>query len=526
MPGLQAAPLDLKTDPNQLAAEVRGALPGSVAVGVLRGGVESFGAAGDAGQLPLYEIGSISKVFTGLLLAQAVEKGELSLDDTLGKLLAGKAALRPDVAGVTLRQLVTHTSCLPRLPKGEWSDDMKDPYRDFSRAMLWKALSETELKRTPPCEGDYSNFGLAVVGELLSERYAKPWETLVIERIAAPLGMSDTKQHLGDKETRLAKPYSGKKEAGPWTFQAFAGAGSLRSTTPDMLKFSRAMLAGRNGPLGAAAERALQPLARFGGGEIGYAVMMRGPASKRSYYHGGATGGYRAHWMILPDSQEAVIVLASNGGSPVEKVSDAVLAERYKLAAPAASAAVANPAEYSGVFRISPKLAMTVVAQDGVVYIRMTGQSFNPVTPGAADTFVFEKAGAEFAFARENGKIASLTLRQNGNVFTGALSGEAPPVAAKFAGITKEAFGGRYKGKEGDAALDFDVQADDGQMRIRLNRQPMLGVYPMPDQPDRFTADVVAAEFQFERGEDKAVKAMVLHQNGKTIRAVREAAAP
>ncbi|UGQ48882.1 serine hydrolase domain-containing protein [Massilia endophytica] len=524
LPALHAAALDLKTDPNQLAAEVRGALPGKVAVGVLRGGVESFSET-DA-QPQLFEIGSISKVFTGLLLAQAVEKGELSLDDTLGKLLAGKAPLRPEVAGITLRQLVTHTSCLPRLPKGAWSDDMKDPYADVDRAMLWKALAETELKQPPPCEGEYSNYGVAVLGELLSERYAKPWETLVVERIAAPLGMSDTMQHLGAKEARLAKPYSGKREVSPWTFQAFAGAGSLRSTAPDMLRFSRAMLAGRNGPLGAAAERALQPLAKFAGGEIGYAVMMRGPADKRSYYHGGATGGYKAHWMILPDTQEAVIVLASNGGAPVEKVSEAVLAERYKLAATAAAAPPANPGEYAGVFRISPKLAMTVVAQDGMVYIRMTGQSFNAVTPSGADTFVLEKAGAEFAFARQDGKIASLTLRQRGNVLTGTLSAEAPPTAAKVAWVTKEAFAGHYKGMEGTDPLDFEVQADDGQMRIRLNRQPMLGVYPLPGKADRFAADVVAAEFQFERGEDKAVNAMVLHQNGKAIRVTREAAAP
>jgi len=528
-PGLYAQSSDLNTDPNKLAAETLGKQPGSVTVGVARGAGEAFGAAGEtgaeAGKPVLYEIGSISKVFTGLLLAQAVEKGELSLDDNLGKLLAGQVTMRPEVAAITLRQLVTHSSCLPRLPDGQWDDEVRDPYRDFDRAMLWDALAKTKLKQSPPCTDEYSNYGFAVLGETLSVRYKKPWETMVIEGIAKPLGMQDTLQHLGDRQARFAKPWRGAREWSPWHSQAFAATGALRSTAPDMLKFSRAMLAGRKGPFGGAAERALQPLGRLADMEIGYAVMIRGPAERRTYSHGGATGGYRAHWMILPDTSEALIVLASNSGTNVEKVSNAVIAERYKLAKPTTPAvALANPAEYNGVYRISPKLAMTFVAQNGTVYGRMTGQLFIPMTPTAADTFVHERAGAEFSFQREGGKVSGVTLRQRGSTMEGKRSEEAVPAQAIMDGVTQEAFGGRYRMIENGTPAEFEVRVRDGQLLIKLEQQPMIGVLPVAGKPDRFAYDVVEAEVQFERNEDKKIIALLHYQNGQVLRAERQAA--
>jgi len=528
-PALHAQALDLKTDPNKLAAETLSKQPGSVTVGVARGADEAFGAAGqtgaEAGKPVLYEIGSISKVFTGLLLAQAVEKGELSLDDNLGKLLAGEVKLQPEVAAITLRQLVTHNSCLPRLPAGEWSDDTPDPYRGFSRAMLWDALEKTQLKQPPPCAGEYSNFGFAVLGETLSVRYKTPWETLVIERIATPLGMKDTLQHLGDRQPRFAKPWRGAKEWSSWDFQSFAGAGALRSTAPDMLKFSRAMLAGRKGPLGGAAERALQPIGSMAGMDIGYAVMMSGPAERRTYFHGGGTGGYRAHWMILPDTNEALVVLASNSGADIEKVPNAVISERYKLARPAAPAvALSNPAEYNGVYRVSPKLAMTFVAQNGKLYGRMTGQLFNALAPSGADTFINERAGAELSFKRENGKITAVTLRQRGNTMEGKRSAEAAPAQAMMEGVTQEAFGGRYRMIDNGTPAEFEARVRDGQLLLKLEQQPMVGVQPVAGKPDRFAYDVVDAEVQFERGADNKIVALLLHQNGRVLRAERQAA--
>ena len=177
--------LTLASSPATIARYALSGVAGSVAVGVwdndreqyagIRDGRETAPEKVSGSGAALFEIGSISKVFTGVLLAQAVERGDLSLDDTLGKLLAGKAGLKsPNLSAVTLRQLITHTSCLPRLPADFGEGSARIAYQSYSRDRMWKALAEMPLTRAPPCDPVYSNFGVAIVGELLSERYGVP----------------------------------------------------------------------------------------------------------------------------------------------------------------------------------------------------------------------------------------------------------------------------------------------------------------------------------------------------------------
>lgn len=282
--------LDWASPADALAVAGLGRQRGVAEVGVLRQGQARYGIARNrveaAPAQALFEVGSISKVFTGLLLAQAVERGELSLDDTVGRLLQGQALpdLPPRVAAITLGQLVTHTSCLARLP-GDFfraGYDAANPYQRYDRVRLWASLAQARLVQAPPCQSSYSNWGFGVLGELLSVRYGRPWAELVRERITAPLGMYDTVQELGDKASRLAVPHEGEQVVSSWDFDALAGAGALRSTTADMLLFSRALLAGREGPLGPAAERMFTVLAEHEGAPIGYALMLRDQGGKQT----------------------------------------------------------------------------------------------------------------------------------------------------------------------------------------------------------------------------------------------------
>jgi D-alanyl-D-alanine-carboxypeptidase/D-alanyl-D-alanine-endopeptidase len=524
----QAHAVDMTSTPKEIAAAALGTQPGSAAVGIARGAAASFGEAGatgvTAGAPVLYEIGSISKVFTGLLLAQAVEKGDLSLDDKLGKLLPGQT-MQPDVAAITLRQLITHSSCLPRLPPGLRTGETGDPYSAVDRAALMTALGNTKLRQAPPCVADYSNYGVGLVGDLLSMHYKKSWEELVKERIAAPVGMKNTLQALGERKNQLAAPYRGKDKSGPWEFAALSGAGGLRSTTADMVSFGRALLAGRRGPLGAAAERALQPLGRMDGNDIGYAILMRGPADHRTYFHNGATNAYKSWFMFMPDTKEVLTMLTSNGEAPIEKVANELMAARYPLAkAPAKPYVAADPGEAAGVYRLSPRSAYTFVEQDKVLYSRSTSQWFNALTPTGPDTFVHEASSAQYVFKRENGKIVGVTLNQRGAQQDAARTAEAAPAVAKVPGVTKEGIAGFYRAAMGEQKLNFEVVAEDGQMRLRLNDQPMLPVYPVAGKPDRFAPDNVPVAFQFERGADQAFNALVLMQGGQEIRAVRDMA--
>lgn len=190
-PQQQQQPLTLASDPGVLARAALGAERGTLVVGTLRNGQAAYGAAynpeppsapraiasGSAEQ-PMFEIGSVTKVFTGLLLAQAVQRGDLKLDDTVGKLLAGKVdGLSPAVASVTLRQLVTHTGCMPVMADGVTGGaPLVEQFHSFDKPMFWAALARIRLTAAaPPCEGAYSNFGMALLGQLLAEHYDTSW---------------------------------------------------------------------------------------------------------------------------------------------------------------------------------------------------------------------------------------------------------------------------------------------------------------------------------------------------------------
>ena len=523
----QSALIPASAPLEQLAREALGTQPGMAVAAAWRDGKASFAGvsvgasvaapATSGPDATLFEIGSISKVFTGLLLAQAVEAGDLRLDDTLGVVLRDKVHFaHPDVAAVTLRQLVTHTSCLPRLPPDFTKQDYvrENPYRSYDRARMWATLGALKIEGPAPCEARYSNFAFGVLGEILSERYGKPWAELVRERITVPLGMRNTLQVLGEHAPRLAPPFSGAAPASAWDMQAFAGAGALRSTAGDLLLFGRGILAGRQGPLGAAAERLLTPLARFNG-EIGYAIAINGPPARPTYSHTGGTGGYRSLLLLMPDTAEVVVLVASNAQSSVWRMASEMLVARYPVDNGSFSLAPERLGEYVGLFRESRQNAWTFVAQDGRLYIRGTGQPFFALTPSGPDTFNNGTRG-KAVFEREGGKVKTVRWLMRGAERPGQLTGESVPAAATLPQEQLQAYVGRYRAPK----FDFMVTAANGQLAVQLTGQDRFLVFPVVGEPDRFAWDIVNAEVQFERYPSGGVRGLVLHQNGR-IRAER-----
>jgi CubicO group peptidase (beta-lactamase class C family) len=514
----------MSSKPDALAKAALGNVYGTAVVGEWDSRRATYGAAyqdttvpvkpvSDHEQ-PIFEIGSISKVFTGLLLAQAVEHGDLRLEDTLGRLLSGKAKLSGPVATITLRNLVTHSSCLPRLPNDSAGESHLKLYRDYERGHLWDALEKLKMENSPPCEANYSNFGFAVLAELLAEHYEKPWENLVLERITKPLGMNDTQQHLVGKAARLADGHSGSDSALPWEMKAFAGAGGLRSTAADMLKFSRAILAGKEGPMGAAAERLVMPLGIIEGHQIGYGVRILGPESKRTFFHEGITGGYRSLWMVDPNSNVALIVLVSNNKAPVSNVAHAIEVSRYSVGSEIVAIDDDKLREYVGVFRVDSKKAYTFVVQDDVLYSRVTGQAFTALTSNAEDSFTIPAVGAKFTFSRVGDTVTTVTLSQAGRLTKALRTNEAVPGKARLTSTSLADYIGHYQetGKS-KSPLKFDVQAERGQLTVKFNDQKRFPVFPVEGHPDRFAYDTVKAELQFERNASGKVIALVLNQN-------------
>jgi CubicO group peptidase (beta-lactamase class C family) len=212
------------------------------------------------------------------------------------------------------------------------------------------------VARTPPCETRYSNVGYAVLGEAMALRAQRPWEALVAEGIADPLRLADTRQHLSPaQQARVAPPWTGALRSEAWDAGVFAPAGGLRSTATDLLVFSQALLKGRAGPLGPAAERLVGDLAPFGeeGMRIGYGVLLP-HAPERIWLHNGETRAYLAEWIVWPDRGQAVVILASNKAAATQQVRRQLVAGTWSGALP--QAVVYTRGEFRGTFEEDGRL--------------------------------------------------------------------------------------------------------------------------------------------------------------------------
>ena len=209
----------------------------------------------DAGTV--FEIGSITKVFTAALLAEMAGREEVRLDQPVAELLPPGVRV-PSYRGraITLAHLAEHTAALPRLPGNLWATvtDMKNPYRDYQVAHLYEYLSGATIGFPPGTGVAYSNLGAGLLGHVLALRAGRPFEDLLAERVLRPLGLADTGITLSaDQAARLAPGHTDKGEPTPnWDIPSLAGAGALKSTAAEMLTFLRANLDPPGTPVGAA----------------------------------------------------------------------------------------------------------------------------------------------------------------------------------------------------------------------------------------------------------------------------------
>ncbi|WP_418275039.1 serine hydrolase domain-containing protein [Isoptericola jiangsuensis] len=283
------------------------------------------GAAPDAATR--FEIASITKTFTGALLARAVVTGDVSLDTPVGDLVDEVAGLGRDGVLVTLRHLATHTSGLPRAhlsTLGSTLDVLRgvDPYRDHTEAGLLQAIRAGRLGRTPGTGRQaYSNSGFGLLGIALARRAGAPWADVVRERLTVPLGLADTGTRgaaTPDQVARTAVGYHRRRTPAPdWNLDALPGAGALLSTAGDQLGWADAHLRPPDGELGAALRLAVAEHAPHIG--LAWQRTWRGderPAGKdRLLWHSGGTGGFRSALVLRPDRGDAVVVLTNHSRS-------------------------------------------------------------------------------------------------------------------------------------------------------------------------------------------------------------------
>jgi len=345
-PGLDARGLITAHIAPLVAKEVINA----AAVGVVyRGQVERhyFGQIVKDGPLPvgdtLFEIGSITKVFTGILLAQMVAEGTVKLDTPVQELLPEGVRMPQKGRAITLLDLAAHRSGLPRLPGNMHPADNANPYVDYTVQAMYDFLNSCELAREPGEAYEYSNLAVGLLGHVLALKAGESYEDLVKRRICGPLGMGNTTITLSEAQQGQLAP--GHAPPGfclfrcapvpvkNWDIPTLAGAGALRSTLNDMLLFLQANMQPGGTPIAGVAEAAqeaqftVDPATRVG---FNWHLSSQGAERPPMIWHNGGTGGYHAFLGFYRESQCGIVLLVNNQAE-VDAAAITILNELEKL---------------------------------------------------------------------------------------------------------------------------------------------------------------------------------------------------
>lgn len=414
---------------------------GLAAARLLADGTAQLNAAGRSGRgqdlltpdAHLLEIGSITKTFIGLLLADAVVRGELKLDDPAETLLPEGLLLR-DSEGQPLRlvDLATHRSGLPRLPTGFAPKDPQDPYADFGDADMLVALRAFKPQRRRDEAFEYSNWGMGLLAWLLARRAGQPLGELLQARVLAPLGVGGAGgmrlQQTPLEGASIAQGHDATGKSVPaWHFQdALAGAGALRASATQLARYAQAVLGLREHPLGKAMALALQVHSELGpqkGTRMGLAWMLLERGGQRLATHDGGTFGFssslwlnlseRTGGLVLANAHVGVTDLAAHLMDARARMRD-LTGERRAKEQPVQALAAAQLAPLAGVYALSPKFKITVRAEGERLFAQATGQGEFELFAKAARQFFARVAPLEVHFDGEDGPPPAFTLRQAG----------------------------------------------------------------------------------------------------------------
>lgn len=295
----------------------------ALCVGLTHRGEHHVQALRGAGAPPatdaLYALGWLTQVFTGGLLAVLVHRGEVRLDTPLRELIP--LPLLPDEAAgrITLEQLATHTSGMPRDPPNLRTPQQNpaDPYGHYSAALFGEFLRGYRPHHAPPRKYTESVIGQGVLGHALSRRTRLNYAHAVRDLLCTPLGLSDTTARPSEtQEPRLRPGHTARGVAVPaWTFPALPGAGALYSTVPDLLRFLDANLGHRDAGLAPALRLAHEPRAKATGGNVGLGWNVSRVRGKPVVWRASVMGGASGFLGFSAEADTGVVLLSDHGGS-------------------------------------------------------------------------------------------------------------------------------------------------------------------------------------------------------------------
>jgi len=391
----------------------------------------------------LFEIGSISKVFTALLLADMVNKGEVALDDPAAKYLPpGQKMPERNGRPITLRHLATHRSGLPRM-----ADDMRavhdpdGPFADYDEKRLLAFLGRCQLTRDPDSEWEYSNLGAGLLGYLLARAAGTDYETLLRERVTRPLRMNDTTITLSPAHAAQHAPAfdAYMRPVKRWDFAILAGAGGIRSNADDMLTFASAVLDSKSS-IAPAVKTMLSvripskdPQVLQG---LAWEIFQAAPA-RELLRHSGQTGGFRAMLVLEPTKGRAVVALANTAAEPsTVDLALHVLTGRPVAPTPAVPPAPPAPTQhieialpvtqlekFVGRYDFGSRIIIVIRREGAILRAQREGVAGAPalqIFPEAPLAFFWKTLDAQIRFTTDtNGAVTGAELSQGGRLMPG-----------------------------------------------------------------------------------------------------------
>jgi D-alanyl-D-alanine-carboxypeptidase/D-alanyl-D-alanine-endopeptidase len=374
----------------------------------------------------LFEIGSVTKTFTAVALASMVKEGKIKLSDAVQNHLP-KSVKLPIKNGkaITFVSLSNHSSGLPRLPTNLAPKDPLDPYADYSVTMMYDFLNNHTLTREVGKSHEYSNLGAGLLGHVLSLIDNKSYQQMITDRVFKPLGMKHS--YVDVPANQLAMLSDGHdselNKSKHWKLPTLAGAGAIKSTTRDMVKYVKANL--NRKPLAGALTLTQKPTADFNehGAKIGLGWITN-THDKGSYiWHNGGTGGFRT-FVGFDHANNRGIVLLANSIYGVDDIGNAYLSsnlsELIKKNSEALTLSQGQLQKLIGEYELVPGFALTVTHDDKGLLIQATGQGRLPVYAQSATEFIYKVVSAKVVFdVDDKGYATAVTLHQGGQTLKG-----------------------------------------------------------------------------------------------------------
>jgi len=372
----------------------------------------------------LFQIGSISKTFTALALANMVNEGKIKLTDHVQNYLPEQVKL-PVKNGkhITFLSLSNHSSGLPRLPTNMPFSNPLNPYADYTVEMMYQFLNDYKLPREVGEGHEYSNLGAGLLGHVLALIDHNSFQGMVTDRVLTPLKMLNTFVTIPALKTDLLS--NGHNDqlgvTEHWQLPTLAGAGALNSSATDMANYLKANMSKEllsedftlshtsTGPFG-------NPDTEIG---LGW-IIIKGK-DNRYYMHNGGTGGFRSFIAFDPKQQKGIVIL-TNSIFELDEIGHAFInnqLDKIQLTTPI-SVAAEELNKLNGRFQLVPNFVLTITNDASQLYVQATGQSKLTLTAISKTEYVNQAVQARVIFeVNEEGEATSLTMYQGGQTLPG-----------------------------------------------------------------------------------------------------------